>query len=172
MVGLLVFWPSGDEEAKAGQKDGAVADKRGSKGGAAGAKGAAARGGGGVGARSVDDATPGTSAKGKVNPRLLPKRVGMAPSVPAPEPPPKFNNVDEEIAWYEKKLEIANGLVASRQKGIDRLPRAKQRAEDSEDPTKALAKYEASKKIVESNFAKAQAKVSDIEKKLAELRGE
>ncbi len=178
VVGLLVFWPSGDDEAKGKGKNGKdkVADGRNAAGGAGGkdgGNGASAQGGGGVGARSVDAATPGASAsQGKVNPRVLPKGMGMAPGVPVEEPPPKFKNVDDEIAWYEARLDKANEMVESRQKNVARLAKAKQNAEDSPEPGPAMAKYESSKRIVEANLAKAEAKVSEIEKKLAELRGE
>ncbi|MEM6292910.1 MAG: hypothetical protein AAGA54_16665 [Myxococcota bacterium] len=177
VVGLLVFWPSGDDEDK-GKKGGKdkVADGRKAAAGAAGrngGKGASAQGGGGVGARAVDAATPGASAtKGKVNPKVLPTGMGMAPGVPVEEPPPKFKNVEDEIAWYETKLDKANEMVESRQKNVERLAKAKQKAEDSPDPGPAMAKYESSKRIVEANLAKAEAKVSEIEKKLADLRGE
>ncbi len=174
VVGLLVFWPSDDDGATNADKDGKVAtDGNGGKRAAAGRGGAAARGGGGVGERSVDDATPSaTASRGKVNPKLLPKRVGMAPGMPTEEPPPKFNNVEDEIAWYEAKLTRAEGDVMAREKNVARLAKTKQRAEDSPDPGPALAKYEQDKKIVESNLAKAKAKVEEFETKLAELRGE
>lgn len=174
VVGLLVFWPSGDDDAKsAKKKDGAVADGRG-KGSRtnSGKKNPDAVGAGGVAARTVDDATPGSSASGKVNPRMLPKSVGMAPGLPVDEPPPKFKNVDDEIAWYETKLDSASTQVEARQKNAARLVKMKEKAEDSPDPGTAMARYEKSKKIVEGNLAKAEAKVATIEKKLAELRGE
>lgn len=174
VVGLLVFWPSGDDDAKDSKKKGdAVADGRG-KGSRSngGKKKPDARGAGGVAARSVDDATPGGSASGKVNPRMLPKSVGMAPGLPEEEPPPKFKNVEDEIAWYETKLDTANTQVDARRKNAARLKKMKEKAEDSPDPSTAMARYEKSKKIVEDNLRKAEAKVATIEKKLAELRGE
>lgn len=174
VVGLLVFWPSGDDDAKdSKKKDDAVADGRG-KGSRTngGKKKPDARGAGGVAARAVDDATPGGSASGKVNPRMLPKSVGMAPGLPEEEPPPKFKNVEDEIAWYETKLDTANTQVDARRKNVARLTKMKEKAEDSPDPSTAMARYEKSKKIVEDNLRKAEAKVAKIEKKLAELRGE
>lgn len=165
-----MFWPDGDEEAKTGDGKNAVADARGGKS-AAGPNGKRARGGGGVGRAAVDDATPGSSAKGQVNPRLLPERTGMAPAVPAEEPPPKFANTAEEIAWYEKKLERANEKLASREKSFNRLDRARKRAEDSTDPN-AMTKFERSKRIVEKNLELSKEQTAEIEKKLAELRGQ
>lgn len=96
----------------------------------------------------------------------------MAPSVPAEEPPPKFESVDDEISWYEGKLERANSLLATRNKNLKRLDRIKQNAEESDNPSGALARYESSKKIVEKNLASAQAKVAELEQKLADLRGQ
>ncbi len=174
VVGLLVFWPSGDDDAKGGkEKDGAVADGRGKASRTNGGKNKPdARGGGGVAVRAVDDATPGGSAVGKVNPRMLPKSVGMAPGLPEEEEPPKFKDVQDEIAWYETKLQTANTQVEARRKNAARLTKMKEKAEDSPDPGGALARYEKSKKIVEGNLTKAEAKVATIEKKLSELRGE
>lgn len=173
MVGLLVFWPSGDDDAKsAKQEDGKSASAKANRRGRGKGGEGAARGGGGVAARAVDDATPGASIKGKVNPALLPKKVGMAPGIPEEEPPPKFDNVEDEIAWYEKKLEKANTQLQARERNVERLLKVKQKAEDSPDPTAALARYEKSKRVVEQNLEKAKAKVADIETKLAELRGE
>ena len=103
---------------------------------------------------------------------MLPKSVGMAPGLPEEEPPPKFKNVDDEIAWYEKKLDTASTQVEARRKNTARLTKMKEKAEDSPDPGAAMARYEKSKKIVEDNLTKAEAKVATIEKKLAELRGE
>jgi hypothetical protein len=174
VVGLLVFWPSGDDDAKSakdGDKQSASAKSR-QRGGGKGKDSAAARGGGGVAARAVDDATPGSSVSGKVNPALLPKKVGMAPGLPQEEPPPKFENVEDEIAWYENKLEKANTQLEARERNVERLAKSKQKAEDSPDPGQALVRYERSKKIVEGNLEKAKTKVAEIEKKLSELRGE
>ena len=174
VVGLLVFWPSGEDDAKGSKKkDGAVADGRGKASRTNGGKKKPdARGAGGVAARTVDDATPGGSASGKVNSRMLPKSVGMAPGLPEEEPPPKFKNVQDEIAWYETKLDTASTQVDARRKNAERLKKMKEKAEESPDPGTALARYEKSKKIVEDNLARAEAKVATIEKKLAELRGE
>ncbi len=179
VVGLLVFWPSGDDDASdrgKGAKNGGkarVAAGAGPAGADAKNGGKSAQGGGGVGARPVDAATPAASAAvGRVNPALKPQGLGMAPAVPQEEPPPKFNNVQEEIDWYEGRLSTANTHLEKRRENAGRLPRAKQRAEDSANPTQALANFEKRKKIVESNVTKAEAKVAEIEKKLAELRGE
>ncbi len=173
VVGLLVFWPSDDGATGADGEDKiANGGRDGGRAGAAGA-GASARGGGGVGQRAVDEPTPGAlAAQGKVNAKLLPSRVGMAPGIPVEEPPPKFNNVQDEIAWYEKRLVRAEAEVQAREKNVSRLAAAKRRAEDDPQPDAALAKFEADKKIVEGNLAKAKAKVDQVENKLAELRGE
>lgn len=171
VVGLLVFWPSGDEDAKNAKQDDKAASRAGSKAsGAARSNADGARGQGGVAARTVDDATPRSSAVGKVNPALLPKKVGMAPGIPQEEPPPKFDNVQDEIAFYEKRLEKAKEELGNREKNVERLAKTKQAAEDSPDPTAAMARYEKSKKIVEDNLAKAKKKVADIEEKIASLR--
>lgn len=176
VVALLVFWPSGDGDA---DKDGRSASKAGDSAGSAraGAKGGrnGAAGGGGVAPRSADD--PSKLAAGGVGgkrnpavPRL--EGMGMAPGVPSEEPPPKFNSVDEEITWYEGKLDAANTLLETRQKAVDRLPKAKERAAQGDNAEDQLARLAAREGTITQNLERAQAKVDKLEAKLAELRGE
>ncbi len=177
VVALLVFWPSGDGGA---DKDGGrSASKAGDSAGSAraGAKGGknGAAGGGGVAPRSADD--PSKLAAGQVGGRRNPavprlEGMGMAPGVPAEELPPKFKSVDEEITWYEGKLDSANTLLATRQKAVDRLPKAKERAAEGDNAEDQLARLAAREGTIKKNLETAQAKVDEIEAKLAELRGE
>lgn len=176
VVALLVFWPSGNDDA---DKDGRSASKAGdsagsARGGGKGGKGAAA-GGGGVAARSADDPSKLASGQlgGKRNP-AVPRLegMGMAPGVPAEELPPKFKSVEEEITWYEGKLDGANTMLETRQKAVDRLPKAKERAAQGDNAEDQLARLAAREGTIKENFKRAQEKVDEIEAKLAELRGE
>jgi hypothetical protein len=165
VVAVLALWPSGDDKAAAG--DNAA---RASADGAAGA-GARAAGAkrGGVQPRDADAADRGVKY-GKVNPAVKLPAVGIAPGVPPPEEPPDFKNKEQEIAWYEKKLDQAMELRETRKKNVDHLPKVRERIEASDNPQEELATFESREKIVEENYAKAQERVEEIEAKLAELR--
>jgi len=170
VAALLIFWPS-DDDAKKGAADGSGKGKTSASARRGGAEGAAGRAAG-VGARSVDAAT--TPPKHRMNPAIkLPANNGMAPAMPeaAPKDPPPEATDPEKIAFYEKRLELAVRLRDNRKKFADRLPKTKERIEASPNPAASLATYEQRKKIVEDNYAKAQADVEDIEAKLSELRG-
>jgi hypothetical protein len=149
-----------------------VVNASGADGAQAASAGAADRGVvGGVPARAYDDPSrpPG---KPQINPAVKLPAVGMAPSVPPKEEPPAFANRQEEIAWYERKLEQAIKARDSREKFAERLPQIRKRIEQSDNPKEGLAAFEGRKKIVEDNFTKAKAKVEEIEQKLRELRGQ
>ena len=172
VAGLLIFWPSGDDEGKGGGDKAANAAKTGAQG-EGGADGGPAARAAGVGARQVDAATA-PEGKGTRNPaiKLGPTGRGMAPMPEAlPKDPPAEAPVADKIAFYEKRLEEAERLRDTRKKFVDRLPDVKARVEASPNPDDAMKAFEKRKAIVEDNYAKAQKDVEDIEKKLAELRG-
>jgi len=163
---LIAFWPSDK-----GDGTGANADKGAAEGedGPGGSKVGAGKGG--VQARDYDEPSAPTRP-GKRNPAVRLPNVGMSPEAPAPEEaPPVFASKAEEIAWYERKLEKAKELRDARQKFADRLPRVKEKIESSPNPDQQMQAFEKRKKIVEENYAKAQADVAELEKKLAELKG-
>lgn len=168
VVGLLVFGPSGkddeDDSAKSADAAGAVA--------ARGAKGAAASRGG-IAAREVDDpARRADRSRGKLNPAVKLPPMGMAPEVPAQsDEPPDFASVEEEIAWYERKLDEAERMLDYRKKFAERLPQVREKLEKGDNPEQQLAAFESRKKQVEENYEKAQARVEEIEAKLSELKG-
>lgn len=171
VAALLIFWPS-DDDAK-GSKDGqgraaAGASDR-SAGGADGGPSARAAG---VAARRTD--APSTPNSRRINPAIkLPQTRGMAPTMPeaAPADPPPDATPDEQIAFWEARLESATRARDNRKKFYDRLPAIKQRIESSTNPEQSMETFERRKTIVEDNYNKAEAEVERIEGKLAALRG-
>jgi hypothetical protein len=173
VVALLLFGGGDDDTG---------ADKSGDKAGAAAHNGAANRadgpGGaaGGVAARPIDDPTRTTA---KVNPKINPAvqlpQAGMAPQGRrVDDTPPEGATEAELIAWYEKKLEIAQRMLDQRATFKERLPKIRERIENSDAPErdKQLEAFEGRQKLVEKNYEDAKKKVEDYEAKLAELRGE
>lgn len=171
VAGVLIFWPSDDEgSGGAGGKTAAAAADGKGKGEAGGGAGGQAAG---VGARQVDAATT-PQGRGTRNPaiKMPPGGREMKPMPDAlPKDPPADASVEEKIAFYEKRLEQATQLMETRKKFVDRLPDVLARIDAGPNPEEGRKAFEKRKAIVEDNYAKAQADVADIEKKLAELRG-
>jgi hypothetical protein len=168
VVVAIAAWPrsKGAEDGEK-RKGNAASRAAGEPGGTA-----ASRKGGGVAARSYDEPTQ-ARASGRINPAVRLPPVGMAPpSEPQKdEGPPTFANKAEEIAWYEKQLVLAQKRLEDRKTFYDRLPGTRERIEKGPDPVRALETFEGRKKVVEENYAKAQAEVAAIERKLSELKG-
>lgn len=169
VAGALIFWPSGDsDDAGKPSKTAAAAAGKGGDG-EGGPAGKAA----GVGARQIDAATT-PEGRGTRNPaiKMPPGARGMAPMPEAmPKDPPADATPEEKIAFYEKRLEQAIRLRDTRKKFVDKLPDVQARVESSPNPTEGMKAFEKRKAIVEENYTKAQQDVTDLEKKLAELRG-
>lgn len=166
VVALLVFGPSSSDD----DVDPEVVENGGAAAGAQGRGGAAGRGG--VQAREVDDPARRTRGGAKLNPQIKLPPMGMAPEIPAPQPdPPPDASTEEKIDWYERKLDEAIRMRESRKKFAERLPKMRERIEQSDNPEEQLAAFESRKKQVEENYAKARARVEELETKLAELRG-
>jgi hypothetical protein len=167
VVAALIFWPTGDEAPTSGAeraKDRTAA--------AAGAAPNSKEGGalGGIQPRAVDDPIQ-RPRESKLNPAIaFPEGIGAAPGMPEPEVVPDFDNVEQEIAYYEKKLEHAIELRDQRAQFVERLGRARERAEQSANPQQELEVFEGRKKIVEDNLTTAQKKVDELEAKLADLK--
>lgn len=172
VIAAIALWPKSEAEDAAGRKRAkAGAAAKGEDGeGAVAASGK----GGGVAARSYDE-PKASGGSGKINPAIRLPNVGMAPeggAAPAEDDkPPAFANTAEEIAWYEKRLVRANKALEARKKFYDRLPEVRERLAAGPDPQRQLETFEGRKKIVEENYAKAQADVAEIEVKLKALRG-
>jgi hypothetical protein len=173
LIAAIALWPKSDAEGEAGKKRAkAGASAKNGDGEAEG--GASGKGGAGVAARTYDNpSAPGGS--GRLNPAVRLPNFGMAPEGAAGPPeddtPPSFANTAEEIAWYEGRLVRATKNLEARKTFYDRLPAVRERIAAGPDPQRQLETFEGRKKIVEENYAKAQAKVLEIETKLKELRG-
>ena len=164
---LIAFWPGksttrGTDDARKAAGAGVDGDR----------EGRGAGGKGGVQARDYDEPSA-PDRPGKRNPAVRLPNVGMAPEAPAPkdDTPPVFASKAEEIAWYERKLAQAQEVLEARQKFAERLPKVKEKIEQSPNAEQQLQAFEQRKKIVEDNYAKAQADVAELEKKLSGLRG-
>jgi len=164
VVALLFLWPGGagkspEEASRRGGEAGAGGERSPDKGERAG-----------VQARGYDEAQG--RGEPRVNPAIKLPAVGMAPGpAPQPEEPPEFQSVEEENAWYEKKLEAAEASLAMRKKAVERLPKARERAEQAANPEEAIAVFEKRKQRVEENHHHAEKRVAELEKKLEQLRG-
>lgn len=173
VVGLLVFGGSDGDDAKADGAKSAAADGAGkAAGGAAGRAGE-----GGVPARPYDKASAAPVGSARINPAVRLPAVGMAPQgsegTRRDDKPPEDATEEELITWYEKQLEEAQRNLERRKVFKGRLPGIRQRIEESNHPQKdkELESFETRAKVVSDNLDRAQAKVDEIEKKLAELRG-
>jgi hypothetical protein len=127
-----------------------------------------AAGAGGVQRRDADEAVRRRQS-GAVRVAHVPE----LPTLPAPPPEaiPDFKDKAEEIAYYERKLEVAKRSREQRLEFINRLPQAQRRAEQSDDPEAARANFERTRDVVEKNYRIADDKVKELERKLAQLRG-
>ncbi len=163
IAGLLIFWPGGSDSTTGAQ--GANASSQGGQQSAHSADGRSAAGQRGIAPRESDP------AKGRVSPHV---RSGLiAPSVhdlammPTPPPEPtSFASLAEEIAYYEKKLQQAQVDLEARTTFLERM-RRKQSAEPVSDHDRNVQRAN----IVQKNYDSARARVTELEQKLAFLRG-
>jgi hypothetical protein len=166
VVAALIFWPTAEEPTTSAAR---AKDRAGAAAAGAVHQGAAAAPGG-VQPRPADEPTR-RAVEPKLNPAVrLPEGIGNAPAMPEPEVVPDFDTLEEEVAYYEKKLALAIEARDRREKNVARMETVRQRAEQSANPEQELEVFESRKKIVEDNFAKAQEKVDELEAKLDDLR--
>jgi hypothetical protein len=166
VAALLIFWPGGDAASGAGGAG---------KGKASGGQQASlAQGGGeptaqamGVSAREYDPNRAG--GKARVNPALLPvgpKSDSLAPpKKPKPEPT-SFPSASAEIAYWEKKLDIARKELAQRTIFLERMKKVKENARTSEQIDLA----ERRGVVVEKNYTDQKKLVEELEQKVAGLK--
>lgn len=168
VAALLIFWPSDDDAKGKDGQDGKTQTSASARGGGAGGAGAHAAG---VAARPSD--APTTQSGRKINPAIkLPHNRGMAPAMPeVAQEPPADATVDEQITFWENRLDAAIRMRDNRKKFYDRLPALEERIKSSPNPEQSMETFERRKSIVEDNYDKAKAEVERIEGKLAELRG-
>ncbi|WAS94153.1 hypothetical protein [Nannocystis punicea] len=166
VAALLIFWPGGDAASgTAGAGKGKVSG---------GQQASLAQGGGeptaqalGVGAREYDPNRAG--GKARVNPALLPvgpKSDSLAPpKKPKPEPT-SFPSASAEIAYWEKKLDIARKELAQRTVFLERMKKVKENARTSDQ----IELAERRGVIVEKNYTDQKKLVEDLEQKVAGLK--
>ncbi|PCC71174.1 hypothetical protein SAMN02745121_04862 [Nannocystis exedens] len=165
VAALLIFWPGGDAAS------GAAGAGKGKASG--GQQASLAQGGGpetqalGVGARDYDPNRGG--GKARVNPGLLPvgpKSDSLAPpKKPKPEPT-SFPSAGAEIAYWEKKLDIARKELAQRTIFLERMKKVKDNARTSEQ----IELAERRGAVVEKNYTDQKQLVEDLERKVAGLK--
>ena len=127
---------------------------------------------GGVAARQTDEANNNSgSGKPRLNPRIANAVVteGMAPT-PTKEPDPtSFASVEEEIAYWEGELDQANRMLDVRKRAQGHVPSQEAKVRESGSPEE-IERFEERKRIVQANLDRAQARVDEVEGKLAALR--
>lgn len=160
IAGLLIFWPGSDSASRSGA-------------------GAGGKGGDGVQGSNVADG-PGAAGAGGIRPREVDPAEGRSHSraayaaqgatglamMPKPKPEPtSFPSAAAEIAHFEKKLEQAQRDLASRTTFLERMKRIQEQAPISEHERNLKRA-----KVVQENYDKAAARVTELEQKLAGLR--
>lgn len=162
LAAALIFWPSDDD----GSDTDARADRSSDH--------SQARAGneveGGIRGREIDEATG--RPKPRINPALRLPELGTAPAPPDPGPP-EFETTEDEIAWYEKRLDAARAQVKNRERFVERLPRARERFEERyPDAATRREAWQQREDTVRDNLEQARARVTELETKLSELRGD
>jgi cytoskeletal protein RodZ len=164
VAALFIF--GGDDEKDAKQVNDAAAQQ-------ASAQHKAGSPTGGVASRQADDATPNPARpKPRLNPRIAEAVItdGMAP-VPNKKPEPtSWDSVDAEIAYWEQELRDANRMLEMRQQSWSYVPGQEERIRQNGTP-EDLAEFQNRKQVVADNLAKAQARVDEVQAKLAKLKG-
>jgi hypothetical protein len=167
VAALLIFWPGGD--AASGGPGGAGKGK-----GSAGQQASLAQSGGGpdgqafgVGAREYDPNRG--NGKARINPAILPVGNGsssLAPPRKVKPEPTSFASASAEIAYWEKKLGLAQKELAQRTIFLERMKKVKENARTSEQ----IELAERRGVIVEKNYTDQKKVVEDLEQKVAGLK--
>jgi len=166
VAALLIFWPGGDATGGAGSGKGK---------GSAGQQASLAQGGGGgpegqamgVGARDYDPNRG--NGKVRVNPGLLPVGPGsntMAPPRKVKPEPTSFPSAAAEIAYWEKKLALAQQELTQRTLFLERMKKVKENARTSEQ----IETAERRGVIVQKNYDEAKKHVEELEQKVGGLK--
>ncbi len=120
---------------------------------------------GGVGARATDRAQGRSGTR--VNPKLGSPVEGLKLNPSGPPEPPSFDTKEEELAFFEKKLERERQLLDQRARFVKRVEKAKREASSAEERGVAEGRH----KIVSDNYAHQEMVVKDLEAKVAGLKG-
>ncbi|MBK7824569.1 hypothetical protein [Nannocystis sp.] len=160
VAALLIFWP--DNDAASDGAGGGKASKAGQQGSnmADGGRSGTARG---IQPRAVDPAEARMTPQ--VRPGLLAPTDGLA-TMPTPKPEPtSFPSAAAEIAYFEKKLVQAREDLVARTTFLERMKKTLAEGAISEHDRNTQRA-----KIVQSNYDKAQARVTELEQKVADLK--
>lgn len=166
VAALLIFWPGGDATTGAGSGKGkGSAGQQASlaQGGAGGPEGQAM----GVGARDYDPNRG--NGKARVNPGLVPIGPGSNTMAPPRKPKPEptsFPSAGAEIAYWEKKLALAQQELTQRTLFLERMKKVKENARTSEQ----IETAERRGVIVQKNYDDAKKHVEELEQKVAGLK--
>jgi hypothetical protein len=161
VAGLFIF--GGDDDKATEGKDGKTAS--------ANAQTANGRKGG-VAARRADDARETSKPQPKLNPRLANAIVtdGMAPTPNKKPEPTSFASNSDEIAYWEDELRSAESMLEIRQRAADYAPAAESKIRDN-GSAQDLEEFQKRIEVVNTNLDKAKARVTEVEDKLAALKG-
>ncbi len=160
VAGLLIFWPDGDTARQRGGKGDKVSAQQGSD---VSDDDAALGKGRGIAPRENDPAE--ARSRPQVTPGLLAETKGLA-MLPERKPEPtSFPTPAAELAYLEKKLELARGDVTSRSLFLDRMKKIQAEAPISETDRNAQRAQ-----VVQENYDKAVDRVEALERKIAELK--
>lgn len=162
-VAAFLIFGSGSDEQTAQEAPGAKAGQSAMSSDAKAGAGGRVRGG--VGARSADRAEQGSSTRR--NPKLGAPIEGLKLNPSGPPEPPSFDTKEEELAFFEKKLERERQLLDQRARFVERVEKAKREASSAE----ARGVAEGRHKIVTDNYAHQQKLVKELEAKVAGLKG-
>lgn len=166
VAGLFIFGGDDDEKkTDAGAKDPKTASST-------QATGAAPGGRGGISSRPVDDASKSSRpGQPKLNPRIANAIVteGMAPAPNKKEQPTSFGSKSDEIAYWEEELRAAESNLQIRQMAAERAPREEERIREH-GTAQDLVQFQKRLEVVADNLEKAEARVAEVESKLAALR--
>lgn len=167
---LMIFGTGDDEpEAKAANADGTASGA--AKNQARGARNT------GLASRAVDSAKRDPAAgpampqppRGRMNPNVKKLMVTTEMTDPEPRQPPKFDNPDDERAFWEKMLKDAIRVRDMRQRGLDKMPKLETDARNSANPDAALDALADKKTRIIAALKHSESKIAELEVKVAAI---
>lgn len=168
LVVMVVFASGGDEVDDKGDPPSASSSARTNKSGSAS----------GVSSRAVDAANsrqvsrPTLSAAQKKEQREEADRVSAeqekARAITV-ESPPEFDTKEDELAWWNGKLDTARQLQQRRLDAMDLMDVHEAKLQDAEHPAKSRALFEKKKATLQGQIQMSVDELAIIEAKMAEL---
>lgn len=168
-VGLLIFSGGDKEAASEGKGDDSAAAAKAQAGGSS--KSAFAARDADAATRAPRDGTENKAPTARMNPNVKGMMVNEGIAADATtRKPPTFDNPDDERDWWERQLRDAQRLQGMRQRGVEKLPEIEKSIEEAADPEQARAQFEQRRERLLKALEQSEARVAEIEAKLAELR--